>query len=291
MQAALKQHLASKLFGETADVSRVRLNMLGGGSINQAFKMSLGVEQYFLKVNLAGKYPMMFGCEARGLQAFSALSQFKIPQIVAVGEFQDFAYLALEFIESGKPKPTFWALFGEHLADLHKNTHVLFGWQEDNYIGSLFQSNQQMRKWADFYIINRLDVQLEMAFNSGLLPKSMVASFNKLYTKLDQLIPKEPPALLHGDLWSGNYLVDNQGTPMLIDPAVYFGHREMDLAMMQLFGGFPEKAFQTYQAHFPLENDWQSRVPLHQLYPLLVHVNLFGSGYAAQLAAAIRPFV
>jgi fructosamine-3-kinase len=112
-----------------------------------------------------------------------------------------------------------------------------------------------------------------------------------LYSKLDSLIPHEVPALIHGDLWSGNYLVGEDGLPVLIDPAVYYGHREMDLGMMKLFGGFDQEVFDHYHANFPLENGWRDRIPLNQLYPLLVHVNLFGLGYVSQVSSALKRFV
>ncbi len=118
-----------------------------------------------------------------------------------------------------------------------------------------------------------------------------MAQFNRLYVQLDNLIPHEVPALIHGDLWSGNYLVDEVGNPVLIDPAVYYGHREMDLGMMHLFGGFASDMFDAYHREFPLEKGWQERIPIHQLYPLLVHVNLFGRGYVGQVESALRPFI
>ena len=291
MRAAIKTTLAQVLFGEERYAEEFTVSPVGGGSINAAYKVSRGSNTFFVKVNKAARHPLMFELEAKGLKALGETGAFRTPQVLGIGYADDEAFLVLEWIESGKHEPSSWENFGHALALLHKHTNKRFGWEDDNYIGSLSQSNGHMRKWADFYIINRLDAQVELAFNAGLLGRDHMSLFNKLYPKLEQLIPQEPPALIHGDLWSGNFMVAAAGEPVLIDPAVYYGHREMDLGMMQLFGGFDAEVFRAYHANFPLEKNWEERIPLHQLYPLLVHVNLFGGGYVSLVERAIKPFI
>ncbi|MFZ1692867.1 MAG: fructosamine kinase family protein, partial [Flavobacteriales bacterium] len=161
----------------------------------------------------------------------------------------------------------------------------------DNYIGSLKQVNTPAADWPSFFIHQRLEPQLRMARDAKRVEAGMAFRFERLFAKLDQLITVEPPALLHGDLWSGNFICDANAQPVLIDPAVYYGHREMDIAMTKLFGGFDSGFYAAYNDAWPMERGWEERMDLCNLYPLLVHVNLFGGGYAAQVEAALRRFV
>jgi fructosamine-3-kinase len=154
-------------------------------------------------------------------------------------------------------------------------------------MGSLAQSNSKESDWAQFFIKHRLEPQVKMAVDSGF---TFSSSFDHIYKILDKEVPKAPPALIHGDLWSGNFMVDANDSPVLIDPAAYFGHRETDIAMTTLFGGFSSSFYDFYNSAFPLESDWQERIGLHNLYPLLVHVNLFGSGYVNQVNQVLRKF-
>jgi fructosamine-3-kinase len=169
------------------------------------------------------------------------------------------------------------------LAKLHEVKSDQYGLDHDNYIGSLAQSNTKHPDWKSFFITERIQPQLKLAMEKGLIDMEMIKQFESFFDHFDDLIPEEPPALLHGDLWNGNYLVSNSGKAALIDPAVYFGHREMDLAMTKLFGGFDAEFYQAYNEKFPLKKGWEKRIPIHNLYPLLVHVNLFGSGYVSQI--------
>ena len=182
------------------------------------------------------------------------------------------------------------SLFGKQLAQLHQNTNTSFGLEESNYIGSLLQQNNLHNNWIDFFINERLKPQIKLARDNGKIDLSTITKFERLYTKLDEIFPEEPPALLHGDLWSGNFMVDEKGGPVIIDPAVYFGHREMDIAMTKLFGGFNQQLYQSYNEHFPLEKGWEQRVDICNLYPLMVHVNLFGGGYLEQVKSILNKF-
>ena len=175
---------------------------------------------------------------------------------------------------------------GRGLAELHRSGAPQWGLSYDNFIGPFAQPNRQCVDWPTFYVERRLAPQLAEACST--LGAPIVSRFEHLCADIVQVVgPPEPPARLHGDLWAGNAFADANGSPVLVDPAVYGGHREVDLAMMQLFGGFSERVFAAYDEAYPLAAGWRGRVPLYQLYPLLVHVNLFGAGYVRQLEATL----
>ncbi|MFZ1687503.1 MAG: fructosamine kinase family protein, partial [Flavobacteriales bacterium] len=183
------------------------------------------------------------------------------------------------------------------LARLHGHTNSTFGLdpastagRRDNYIGSLKQVNTGQVTWGEFFIHCRLEPQVKMAIDHQRIGMGDVLRFERLYGKLPSLFPIEPPALLHGDLWSGNFLCDAHHQPVLIDPAVYYGHREMDIAMTKLFGGFEPAFYSAYSDAWAMEIGWEERADLCNLYPLLVHVNLFGGSYAGQVAAILLRF-
>ncbi|MEM9024402.1 MAG: fructosamine kinase family protein, partial [Bacteroidota bacterium] len=162
--------------------------------------------------------------------------------------------------------------------------------ERNNYIGSLPQTNTPRPDWTSFFIEQRLEAQCRMARDAGAIGPELLRAFDRAFHRLDGFFPEEPAALLHGDLWMGNFLCTSDGKPMLIDPAVYGGHREMDLAMTRLFGGFAPAFYQSYADTYPLENGWEERVPIANLYPLMVHVNLFGGHYVQQVAQCLRRF-
>tara|TARA_R110000850_G_scaffold203228_1_gene329544 strand:+ start:166894 stop:167655 length:762 start_codon:yes stop_codon:yes gene_type:complete len=242
---------------------------------------------FVLKTNDANSFPNMFQAEAKGLRLLKKPQTFRIPEVIAFGENENHSYLLMEYIVEGQKQPDFWETFGSQLTQLHQTTAPQFGLDHDNYIGSLPQKNDGNHTQAtDFYIEKRLLPQLDLAAGKGF-------SFHNLssfYKNIRMEIPDEPPALIHGDLWNGNYLTDENGNPCLIDPAVCFASREMDLAMMQLFGGFPEKVFDSYHDTFPLQPGWKTRTDLWQLYYLLVHLNLFGSGYYNQVNTILKKY-
>ena len=193
-------------------------------------------------------------------------------------------YLALELLVSRGRRPSFDEELGQGLAALHRFGAPRFGLDHDNFIGSLPQSNRPAARWVDFFRAERLEPQLARAVSSGRADRDLRRGFERLFFRLPELVPpEEPPSRLHGDLWAGNLHVDDAGAPCLIDPAAYAGHREMDLGMMRLFGGYSERTFAAYAEAFPLAPGAEERVPLHQLYPLMVHVNLFGGGYGASV--------
>jgi fructosamine-3-kinase len=279
LSAAIGRGLGSSV----ADAHR-----LGGGDINEAFSVSLADgRRVFVKSNRRAA-PDMFEAEARGLAWLAEANAIRIPRVLAVGSGGD-SFLALELIE---PARSTMRAFDEHLgrglANLHRAGAPSFGLERANYIGSLPQSNRSHATWAEFYRSERLAPMIARAFERGDIPKALRSRLDLVLERIEVLVgPAEPASRLHGDLWGGNLHRDCDGEPVLIDPAVYGGHREIDLAMMRLFGGFSEKVFDAYAEAFPLAEGAPDRVPLYQLYPLLVHVNLFGSSYTSGVARAV----
>lgn len=256
-----------------------QVQAVAGGDINASFRMDFSDgDPAFVKLN-KNQPTNFFAVEADGLEELQNSQSLDTPAVLNQGEWESYQYLILDFIDSGRPSSDYSQVLGKGLAKLHQNSQKQFGWAQDNYIGSLVQSNAWSSSWTDFYAEYRILKQTKMAFDAGLLQGKDQRAIEGLLYALNELLPQETPALLHGDLWSGNVMVNEHGMPTWIDPSVYYGHREMDLAMMKLFGGFSEEVFSTYHSQFPLEPAWQERIVYHQLYPLMVHLNLFGSSY------------
>jgi protein-ribulosamine 3-kinase len=262
---------------------------VSGGDINEAVKLTTTTGPYFLKWNRDLDTSEFFEKEASGLALLSK-SNFIVPEVLGYGTYENTPYLLLTFVVQAKPVDSFWTIFGSQLAEMHKIHESAYGYTTDNYIGRLAQLNTWNSNWISFFIENRLEPQLKLAYDNSLLDQSLIKEFQKLYDRLPDLIPSEPASLLHGDLWSGNFMVNNQGLPTLIDPAVYYGHREIELSFTQLFGGFTSQFYQSYQEHYPLSPGFNERVPIYNLYPLLVHVNLFGSSYLGGIMNTLKTF-
>jgi fructosamine-3-kinase len=234
----------------------------------------------------------IFGIEARGLAWLAEAGAIRIPRVVAVCD-DDPAFLALEWIDSASPAPDHDVRLGRGLAALHQSGAPGFGLEHASYLAVFPQDNAPLPSWPHFYAERRLAPQLARAVDLGRATPELRRGMERLLARIvadptGVCGPDEPPARLHGDLWSGNALTDEHGLPCLIDPAVYGGHREVDLAMMRLFGGFADACFAAYAEAHPLAPGHPERVGLYQLYPLLVHVNLFGGGYAARLSQTLR---
>jgi fructosamine-3-kinase len=277
---------------ERAFGARVTLaERLSGGEINDAFAVELANRRrLFVKANAAAP-PGMFQAEARGLAWLAEANALRLPEVLAVGRDDGPAFLALELIEPGPRRPRFDEELGRTLAALHRAAPATFGLDHDNFIGSLPQSNRSSARWVDFYRSERLGAQLALAVSQGRAGSAMQRGFDRLLARLEALVgPDEPPARLHGDLWGGNLHVTADGAPCLIDPAAYGGHREVDLAMMRLFGGFSQRVFAAYAEAHPLSPGHAERVALYQLYPLMVHVNLFGGSYARSVERTLEQY-
>ncbi len=264
-----------------------KASFLSGGDINEARLLETGQGPAFLKMNTRPNSAHMFQTEAKGLRLLGSSGAIMVPGILGQGEADGYAFLLLEYIEEASPTPAFWRRFGQALAQLHRTTNEYFGLEYSNYIGSLPQPNGRHDNWAGFYIQERLQPQLEMAVSAQKLWPEAGRQFENLYKKLPEICPDEPPSLIHGDLWSGNFMSAPGDTPVLIDPSVSFAHREMDLAMSRLFGGFSKVFYQAYQEAFPCETGLEERLDIYQLYYLLAHVNLFGGGYAQSVRRII----
>lgn len=276
---------------ETLEIGAlIRTSPVSGGSINDAFQIETTQGRFFVKLNDASRFPNMFEAEKRGLELLGQ-SSFSVPEPLNVGLLDDTQFILIDWVEKGVPKSGFWDEFGRHLAALHSIASEHFGLNHSNYIGSLPQSNSEHKTWEEFYCEERILPQMRLAEKSGQLTSSMKRGFDALFAELQNIFPMEKPSLLHGDLWSGNMMVAQDGSPCIFDPAVYYGHREMDLAMMALFGGFGDDWIAAYNEVYPLENGWKDRVPIGQLYPLMVHVNLFGGGYGRSVESILQKFI
>lgn len=264
---------------------------VGGGSINHAARVRTADGPVFIKYH--PREPAgMFAAEARGLDALRrAAAGLVVPRVLARGGAEEGvpAWLALEWLQSAAPSGADEERLGRGLAGLHRAPVAGWGWEEDNYIGSLPQANDPEPSWPEFWRMRRMEPQLDLARRAGLLPASE-SEWARLMERLPGLLaPAEDdrPSLLHGDLWSGNAM-HTTGGPALIDPAVHRGHREVDLAMTELFGGFGARFGAAYREAWPLAPGYPARRAVYQLYYLLVHVNLFGGGYGAQTASTLR---
>lgn len=277
---------------QSLDTSIEGVQRVSGGSINQAAKITLGDgRECFLKWNRTAD-PDMFIKEEKGLTLLkSAGSDLQIPEVFATGKTKDgTGYLVQAFIREGSAGPNSAASFGEALADLHGHHEKRFGLDHDNYIGRLPQSNRWHRNWTIFFIQERMKPQLKMAINAGKLRSGILSNFEAMYKRLPDIFPDEPPSLLHGDLWGGNYFFDETGKATIYDPAVYYGHREIELAFTHLFGGFSKAFYSAYEDAYPLTSDFSKRKDIYNLYPLLVHTNLFGGSYARQVEGIVDRF-
>jgi fructosamine-3-kinase len=263
---------------------------ISGGDINSAALIDSNKGDFFIKWNYTKDFPDMFEKEALGLKLLADSNTIKIPEVITTGIAGRYNFLVLEYLKPDSKDSLFFHLFGKSLGQMHKNFGSYFGLDHNNYIGSLPQINEPKDNWIEFFIINRLEYQLKMAKDNSLVDSSILRKFDRLFPKLDSLIPKEKASLLHGDLWGGNYLASRDGAA-LFDPAVYYGHREVDIAMSKLFGGFDSEFYEAYNQEYPLEKGWEERVDLFNLYPLLVHLNIFGKAYQIQISRILSNFV
>ncbi len=263
---------------------------LGGGSINAAFRVETTEEDVFLKCNDVHSYPDMFEKESAGLSLMRKTRTVYVPEVIGTGKTHSHSFIIMEFIHSGMRKDSFWDDFGKNLAAMHGHSSKMFGLDHDNYMGSLVQSNNRHQNWYDFFILQRLEPQVRLARNSGYLNQGHIDQFQRLYKELINIIPEEKPALVHGDLYSGNYLITDSGTPCILDPATAYNHREVDIAMSTLFGLFDDRFYSSYNEESPMHPGWEQRIDIYNLYPLLVHVNLFGMAYLSSVERITRKF-
>jgi fructosamine-3-kinase len=259
---------------------------VGGGCINTAVRLTDGEHAYFVKLNQASLLDM-FEAESEGLQAMAKTETIRVPRPLCSGLTSNQAYLVMEYIEMGHADRQNRGIAGRQLAEMHRASWHEFGWHRDNTIGSTPQPNTPSSSWVDFWREHRLGFQLRLAARNGY-GGSLQRGGERLLESFHYLIDHDPqPSLLHGDLWGGNIAYDQEGQPVIFDPAVYYGDREADLAMTELFGGFGNAFYDAYRETWPLAPGYATRKTLYNLYHILNHLNLFGGGYLGQASSMI----
>ena len=293
MWTDISQHI-SEVTGEKFQVNNRR--QIGGGCINQGYAVSDGQHTYFVKINQASLVDM-FEAEVLGLRQMLETETIRVPKPICWGTASNSAYLVLEWIELGRDGGTkAWKEMGRQLAAMHKwtppNSSVKeaiterFGWHRNNTIGSTPQINTWVSDWAEFFAEHRIGYQLKLARRKG----GNFSQGEVLVKAIPELLAdRQPqPSLVHGDLWGGNAAFTVSGEPIIFDPAAYFGDREVDIAMTELFGGFPATFYRGYNEVFPLDSGYERRKTLYNLYHILNHFNLFGGGYGSQANGMIK---
>jgi protein-ribulosamine 3-kinase len=291
MKESLSQLLES-IYGDSIQINNVEA--IRGGCINetQVLKLSNG-ERVFLKHN-SSPPPNFFNAETNGLLLLNkSKSGPRVPRPLGISKESNPQFLLLEYIESSPPKDGFASRFGQSLAEMHRETQEQYGLNYDNFIGKTTQKNNLELDGLIFFREHRIRFQQELARKTRGLPGSIDKRLDLFCEKLGTLLDlkDEKPALLHGDLWSGNYFASHDQTPYIFDPAVYFGLREADLAMTEMFGRLPQDFYSTYQEVFPIQPGYTDRKEIYNLYHLLNHYNLFGGSYLEKVDQTIRSFL
>jgi fructosamine-3-kinase len=285
---ALRETLESRL-----DITIHGCSRVGGGCIANACRLETDDAPLFLKYGDA-QVARTFPGEAAGLEAMRAAeSPLTIPAVIdRAGPDEDRpGFLVMEWVETGTKSSDFWEDFGQGLAQMHRHAHEQYGFEQDNFIGRLPQQNEWTEAWPVFFRTQRLEPQVRMARERDRWQKQWTDALKALYRRLPDLLPETPEAsVLHGDLWKGNYMVTVAGDPAIIDPATYYGHREADLAMTELFGGYQDRFYDAYLEAWPLAPGYDTRKDVYNLYHLINHLNLFGAGYASSVEGILRMF-
>ncbi len=282
----------SVLFQSTGrQATVVSMLFVTGGCINQTVRLDTSEGVFFLKWN-EEQPDGMFEAEEQGLRLLKESSQNKlsIPEVYGRGQVDQKDYLLLEFLHESPETGKYWEELGRGLAALHQSTANSYGLDHDNYIGSLQQQNHSFESWLEFFFEKRLKPQFGLAYYEGRIDLAYMKRLDELRPKLEGFFPEEKPALLHGDLWSGNVMPVKNGLPAIYDPAVYYGHREMELAFTRLFGGFESEFYEAYREVYPVHPNFAERKDVYNLYPLMVHTNLFGTSYLAGVDKVLRRF-
>ncbi|ACK64974.1 fructosamine kinase [Rippkaea orientalis PCC 8801] len=283
MWTQIAEHI-TQVTGQEFEIKKQR--PVSGGCINQGYSLIGDKKTYFVKINQASQIEM-FAAEALGLKQMFATKTIRVPQPICWGMSDRSSYIVLEWLEFSQATAESWQEMGRKLAAMHQVQGVSkFGWERNNTIGSTPQINTWTENWTDFFAEHRIGYQLKLARRrGGNFPEySQVVGIVR-----DVLKDRQPlPSLVHGDLWSGNVAVIADGEPVILDPATYYGDHEVDLAMTELFGGFPGSFYRGYDEVFPLDEGYQKRKTLYNLYHILNHFNLFGGGYGSQANQMIQ---
>lgn len=263
------------------------IRSISGGDISKAYCIETEKDKYFLKINHEDFALDMLQKERLGLQKIGQYNTIRVPKVYQVGPLEGSAFLLMEYIETGTAASPNYNQFGIQFAELHLQYGDAFGWTYDNYIGSLNQANSVYSNWSEFYVNNRLAPQVKLAIDQHLLEKDNIPTMSGLLAICNRLFVNTSPSPIHGDLWSGNYIIDSSGEIYVIDPAFYFGYHDVDIAMSMLFGGFPTAFYDGYHSIFPILENHSDRIQILQLYFLLVHLNLFGKSYLGQVMSIL----
>ena len=278
------RQIAAKLSESTGvNFSPISVRQIGGGCINEAAVLCDGNRRVFVKAN-DRSCRNMFEAEAEGLRELRASGAIRVPEVLSYGEAEGKAWLGLEYIEFGGPSNQ--SELGRRLALLHQRSAARFGWHRDNTIGSTRQKNSWNDDWAGFWREERLGFQFDLAKRRGASFARSKEVLDRIEEWFDGYSPK--PSLLHGDLWSGNIGFTDAGSPVIFDPAVYYGDREAEFGIIEMFGGFGAEFYRAYRQASPFAAGFERRKYLYLLYHQLNHFNLFGEGYAPQVRASIR---
>ncbi len=288
MDTKLQKYLDTQI----TEITEARFHSLpatavGGGCINRSYRLKSNSINYFVKLNSIDKAEM-FTAEYEALGELQATCTIRVPKPLLVGHFDAQSFLILEDLEFASSKSN-WSLMGKQLAQLHRHSNEQHGWHRDNTIGLTQQKNQLTKNWADFFCSQRLAPQLEHSQQQGYSIANTEVVLENTQRILGNHTPE--PSLLHGDLWSGNAGFLTDGTPVIYDPATYYGDRETDIAFTEFFGGFPSSFYQAYQNEWPLEATYDQRKDLYNLYHVLNHLNLFGRSYLTQAQTMIRQLI
>lgn len=288
----MKPEIKNKIEIAIQDKIVSQKSVLGGCINDSEIIITKTGNSFFVKTN-NNSNDDMFLCEANGLNELTKAKVIRVPKVI----YTSTDFLILENIQQKPKSKTFWEDFGRAFAKLHKFTNNSFGFYEDNYIGSTPQLNEtsitEKSNWIEFYFNNRILFQFKLAEQKGYVVSQLSEAFFQLENKIDSIFNGVNilPSLLHGDLWSGNFIIDEIGNACLIDPAVYYGHREADLAMTKLFGGFDAKFYGAYNEEYPLDDGYDYRENIYKLYHVLNHLNLFGSTYYQQAVDLIKYYL
>ena len=285
MQKDLIYHLSSLL-----GIELIEAKPVSGGDISSAYCFRSKEITYFIKYNSGHSALAMFQAEQKGLREIASCEKISVPEVILTGEHNGYSFLVMEMVESKRASSKDFRKLASQLAQMHLVSNQNFGFDDDNYIAYLPQKNDKHENWTDFYIHCRLIPQFDMLKDRSLLSPEEIPSIPIMENFLQPLFEGIIPSLLHGDLWNGNYLIEKSGTPYLIDPAVYYGHSEVDIAMTQLFGGFGPAFYETYHKIIPPNEKSDIRIDIYKLYYLLVHLNLFGRSYYSQVMHILNKY-
>lgn len=288
MNSQLLDHITRALPQDLAEAADTcQLKPVAGGDINTSYLLTCAEQRFFVKTLSHSQAQSMHQTEAQSLKALAQNTAIAVPKVIGEGSCASTSFLILQALTLDGPRN--WQALGSGLAQLHSFSAAQFGWPQNNFIGTTVQVNRQHECWSDFWWQERMLPQLQLAYNIGYGTK-LQPQEQKLHEACNRLLANHQPqvSLVHGDLWGGNIGFLPNGQPAVFDPACYYGDREVDIAMSQLFGGFGDDFYRAYDADWPLTNGYEQRAVLYNLYHLLNHLNLFGSGYLNQCLSSIQ---